>query len=59
LLYWLKCGKSCKRAQPDGFNIGINDGVAAGQTVMHLHIHLVPRYADDMPDRAAGALDLP
>ncbi|MCK5717562.1 MAG: HIT family protein, partial [Thiomargarita sp.] len=29
---------------PDGFNIGINDGVAAGQTVMHLHIHLIPRY---------------
>jgi diadenosine tetraphosphate (Ap4A) HIT family hydrolase len=29
--------------QPDGYNIGINDGPAAGQTVPHLHIHLIPR----------------
>jgi diadenosine tetraphosphate (Ap4A) HIT family hydrolase len=28
---------------PDGFNIGINDGTAAGQTVMHAHIHVIPR----------------
>jgi diadenosine tetraphosphate (Ap4A) HIT family hydrolase len=39
---------------PDGFNIGINDGAAAGQTVMHLHIHLIPRYAGDMPDPRGG-----
>ena len=39
---------------PDGFNIGINDGSAAGQTVMHLHIHLIPRYAGDMPDPRGG-----
>lgn len=39
---------------PDGFNIGINDGLAAGQTVMHLHIHLIPRYACDMPDPRGG-----
>jgi diadenosine tetraphosphate (Ap4A) HIT family hydrolase len=39
---------------PDGFNIGINDGVAAGQTVMHLHIHLIPRYAGDQPDPRGG-----
>ena len=32
---------------PDGFNIGINDGAAAGQSVFHLHIHLIPRYAGD------------
>jgi diadenosine tetraphosphate (Ap4A) HIT family hydrolase len=32
---------------PDGFNIGINDGVAAGQSVMHLHIHVIPRYEGD------------
>jgi len=37
-----------------GFNIGINDGEAAGQTVMHLHIHLIPRYANDMPDPRGG-----
>ncbi|MDO3380132.1 HIT family protein [Geoalkalibacter halelectricus] len=39
---------------PDGFNIGINDGAAAGQTVMHLHIHLIPRYQGDMPDPRGG-----
>jgi diadenosine tetraphosphate (Ap4A) HIT family hydrolase len=35
---------------PDGFNIGINIGKAAGQTIMHLHIHLIPRFLGDMPD---------
>ena len=39
---------------PDGFNIGINDGQTAGQTVMHLHIHLIPRYAGDQPDPRGG-----
>lgn len=39
---------------PDGFNIGINDGAAAGQTVMHLHIHLIPRYAGDQLDPRGG-----
>ena len=40
--------------RPDGFNIGINDGAAAGQTVMHLHIHLIPRYSGDQPDPRGG-----
>ncbi len=39
---------------PDGYNIGINDGVAAGQTVPHLHLHLIPRYAGDRPDPRGG-----
>ena len=39
---------------PDGYNIGINDGVAAGQTVAHLHIHLIPRYAADRADPRGG-----
>ena len=39
---------------PDGYNIGINNGVAAGQTVMHLHIHLIPRYAGDRADPRGG-----
>lgn len=39
---------------PDGFNIGINDGAAAGQTVMHLHIHLIPRYLGDSGDPRGG-----
>lgn len=39
---------------PDGFNLGINDGAAAGQTVPHLHLHLIPRYRGDMPDARGG-----
>jgi diadenosine tetraphosphate (Ap4A) HIT family hydrolase len=40
--------------RPDGYNIGINDGAAAGQTVPHLHIHLIPRYDGDQPDPRGG-----
>lgn len=40
--------------QPNGFNIGINDGAAAGQTVPHLHLHLIPRYRGDVPDPRGG-----
>jgi diadenosine tetraphosphate (Ap4A) HIT family hydrolase len=40
--------------QPDGFNIGINDGPTAGQTVPHLHIHLIPRYTEDGVDPRGG-----
>jgi len=40
--------------RPDGFNIGINDGPAAGQTVPHLHIHLIPRFDGDQADPRGG-----
>ena len=39
---------------PAAYNIGINDGAAAGQTVGHLHIHLIPRYPGDRPDPRGG-----
>ncbi len=39
---------------PDGFNVGVNVGAAAGQTVMHLHVHLIPRYRGDQPDPRGG-----
>jgi diadenosine tetraphosphate (Ap4A) HIT family hydrolase len=40
--------------QPQGYNIGINDGPVAGQTVQHLHIHLIPRYTNDVIDPRGG-----
>jgi diadenosine tetraphosphate (Ap4A) HIT family hydrolase len=43
-----------QKHKPDGYNIGINGGEAAGQTVMHLHIHLIPRYKGDKPDPRGG-----
>jgi len=43
-----------QRFHPDGFNIGINVGEAAGQTIPHVHIHLIPRYAGDMKNPAGG-----
>ncbi len=39
---------------PDGFNVGINVGETAGQTIFHVHIHLIPRYKGDMPDPRGG-----
>jgi diadenosine tetraphosphate (Ap4A) HIT family hydrolase len=39
---------------PDGYNIGVNVRKAAGQTVMHLHVHLIPRYAGDVDDPRGG-----
>jgi diadenosine tetraphosphate (Ap4A) HIT family hydrolase len=39
---------------PDGYNLGINDGPAAGQTVMHVHMHVIPRYEGDMKDPRGG-----
>jgi diadenosine tetraphosphate (Ap4A) HIT family hydrolase len=43
-----------ERHRPDGFNIGVNDGIAAGQTVMHLHVHVIPRYSGDQKDPRGG-----
>ena len=40
--------------QPDGYNIGINVGETAGQTVMHLHVHLIPRHRGDVAEPRGG-----
>lgn len=39
---------------PDAFNLGINDGPAAGQTIAQLHFHVIPRYTGDVPDPRGG-----
>lgn len=39
---------------PDGYNIGINNHAAAGQTIMHLHVHLIPRYQNDVENPRGG-----
>lgn|GEM_PF-210972 len=46
--------KICELYSPDGFNIGVNIGAAAGQTIFHLHLHVIPRYKDDVPDPRGG-----
>ena len=43
-----------KKFKPDGFNVGINVGSSAGQTVDHVHIHLIPRYKDDVKNPEGG-----
>ena len=40
--------------RPDGYNVGFNAGEAAGQTVRHLHVHVIPRYRGDVPDPRGG-----
>ena len=40
--------------KPDAFNVGLNDGPAAGQTVMHAHVHVIPRRKGDSPDPRGG-----
>ena len=43
-----------ERFHPDGYNIGINVGQAAGQSVYHCHMHLIPRYAGDVENPKGG-----
>ncbi len=46
--------KILERHRPDGFNIGVNSGEASGQTIFHLHVHLIPRYKGDQEDPRGG-----
>lgn len=43
-----------EKHQPNGYNIGMNCGASAGQTVFHFHCHVIPRYDGDMKDPRGG-----
>ena len=43
-----------KKLKPDGYNIGINVGAAAGQTIWHVHIHIIPRFTGDVTNPRGG-----
>ncbi len=47
-------GLLIREIRPEGFTIGVNDGLAAGQTVPHAHIHVIPRYIGDVADPTGG-----
>ena len=52
-IHWTK-GDLEDEFSPNSYNLGINDGAAAGQTVPHLHVHLIPRYEGDQLDPRGG-----
>lgn len=45
-----------RERHPDGYNIGVNVGEAAGQNIMHVHIHFIPRYRGDAPGEHEGGV---
>ena len=47
-----------EKFQPDGFNVGVNCGEVAGQSVFHAHIHLIPRYARDVESPRGGVRNI-
>jgi diadenosine tetraphosphate (Ap4A) HIT family hydrolase len=55
---WALVASVCMRIEvdrrPDGYNIGSNVGIAAGQTVAHAHLHVIPRYQGDVADARGG-----
>ncbi|MEV0766140.1 HIT domain-containing protein [Nocardia sp. NPDC050435] len=56
-LHYLACQVKARldtELRPDGYTIGINDGSAAGQTIAHVHLHLIPRWHGDVADPRGG-----
>jgi diadenosine tetraphosphate (Ap4A) HIT family hydrolase len=53
-LLWQAKAKLDSDVGPDGYNVGVNIGQPAGQTVMHVHIHIIPRYHGDMERPEGG-----
>lgn len=47
-----------EKFKPNGFNIGINNGTDAGQTIDHAHIHIIPRYKGDLKDPRGGVRNI-
>lgn len=43
-----------QRFHPDGYNVGVNVGASAGQTIFHMHVHVIPRYDGDVEDPRGG-----
>ena len=43
-----------RQFRPDGYNLGVNAGRAAGQTIMHAHLHVIPRYEGDVAEPRGG-----
>jgi len=54
LQLWTVALRQINRLGPRAFTIGINDGEAAGQTVEHVHLHVIPRTSGDVPDPRGG-----
>jgi diadenosine tetraphosphate (Ap4A) HIT family hydrolase len=46
------------RLSPGGYNIGINVGVVSGQTIPHVHVHLIPRFVGDVQDPVGGVRNI-
>lgn len=57
LLRWMK-DRLDEKLQPGGYNIGVNIGGVAGQTIAHAHVHLIPRYLGDVPDPVGGVRNI-
>lgn len=47
-----------KKFEPQGFNVGANCGEAAGQSIFHAHIHIIPRYSGDVPSPTGGVRNI-